>query len=128
MEAIDISRLTRGRLECKILRMESPLLFWVRLKNGESALQDLSEELNFRMNRKSKELICWPNDIEEDKPVAIKDGDVWQRGLITGVNPAQRTARIDLRDIGRQVWRPLHQIFRLEGRSKNYAGRLLPMD
>ncbi|KAL6265761.1 hypothetical protein P5V15_002572 [Pogonomyrmex californicus] len=125
MKAIDTSRLTRGRLECKILRMEFPLLFWVRLKNGESALQDLSKELNFRMNRKSKELICCFNDIEEDKPVAIKDGDVWQRGLITGVNPAQRTARIDLRDIGRQVWRSFHQIFRLERRFQELCWQAL---
>lgn len=63
--------LTCGRLEVKVLRVESPLLFWVRLKNGEQTLQELLEELNFQMARRAKYL-QWPENIVED--LDVRDG------------------------------------------------------
>jgi len=60
--AIDTGTLTRSRLEVFILRVVSPLLFWVRLKNGDQDLQELEEELALRMSRRSKFLICFPED------------------------------------------------------------------
>lgn len=83
MEAINANLLTRGRLEVKVLRVESPLLFWVRLKNEEQTLQELLEELNFRMARRAKYLQCWPENIVEDLDVAVRDGRGWQ-GMADG--------------------------------------------
>ncbi|KAL6250872.1 hypothetical protein P5V15_014934 [Pogonomyrmex californicus] len=79
----DTSCLTCGRLDCKVLRMESPHLFWIRLKTGESSLKELMEELGFRMNRKSSTLICWPHLVKINLAVAIKEGDIWHRGIVT---------------------------------------------
>ncbi|KAL6253923.1 hypothetical protein P5V15_015764 [Pogonomyrmex californicus] len=100
---IDTSRLTREHLDCKILRMESPHLFWIRLKTGESSLKELMEELGFRMNRKSSTLICWPYLMKINLAVAIKEGDIWHRGIVMAVGRIQGIARVALRDEGREV-------------------------
>ncbi|KAL6252036.1 hypothetical protein P5V15_015017 [Pogonomyrmex californicus] len=113
---IDTSCLTRGRLDCKVLRMESPHLFWIRLKTGESSLKELMEELGFRMNRKSSTLICWPHLVKINLAVAIKEGDIWHRGIVTAVGRIQGIARVALRDEGREVWRRFNELYILEDR------------
>lgn len=111
---IDTHYLTRGRLEVRIIRVQSPLLFWVHLKNGEQALTDLLEELNFRLNRKSKDLFYWSHCLREGEAIAIKIKNFWQRGLILKINKQQSIAKIALKDWGIEIWRHLSQIYILE--------------
>lgn len=113
---IDIEKLTRRRLEVKVLRVESPLLFWVRLKTGEKNLRELLGELQFHMSRRARFLSCWPDQIQEEEAIAIKEGGRWQRGLITRVNREKGRALVSLADWGQVTWRPFRDLYFLEER------------
>ncbi|KMQ88798.1 hypothetical protein RF55_11656 [Lasius niger] len=113
---IDTGRLTKSRLEVTIIRVISPLLFWIQLSNSEKDLQELQEELDFRMARRRKYLHCWPEDIKEEEDVVVKDGDSWKRGWIEKINKEKTIAKICLGDYGRCIWCPTHDIYYLENR------------
>jgi len=113
---IDTGKLTRSRLEVIILRILSPLLFWVRLKNSDKDLQEMEEELTLRMTKRNKFLICWPEDIKVGMNVAIRGDDCWRRGWIEKINRGPNMVRVYQGDHGRSTWRPMHEIYRLEDR------------
>ncbi|CAL1685191.1 unnamed protein product [Lasius platythorax] len=73
IQHISTDLLTRGRLETTIIRVESPLLFWVQLKNGKQDLKELEEELNFRISSRAKYLYIWPDQMRVDRDVAVRD-------------------------------------------------------
>ncbi|XP_070168320.1 uncharacterized protein [Polyergus mexicanus] len=68
------------------------------------------------MNRRSRYLHCWPEDLREDEPCAIQIKNLWQRGLIIGINTATAMVKISLRDWGLAVWKPMSQVYFLEDR------------
>lgn len=116
IKAISTSHLTRSRLEVTIIRVLSPLLFWVQLKNSEKDLEELQEDLDFHMSRKAKYLHYWPQDIKEDEDVVIKENNRWRRGWIEKFNKATNMVKICLGDFGRTTWRPVHDIYYLDDR------------
>lgn len=101
---IDTEGLTRSRLEIFILSVVSLLLFWVRLKNGDQALQEMKEELAFRMSWKNAFLICYPNDITLHMDVAIKEGNDWRRGWVEKISRPSGMVRVRLGDHGWSIW------------------------
>ncbi|KAL6253930.1 hypothetical protein P5V15_015772 [Pogonomyrmex californicus] len=113
IESHDTNFLTCGCLEVKILRVESPLLFWVQLKNGEAALEKFHQELHQRMIIKQDQL-RYLSDVKQDDIVAVKEGNAWRRDLVTAVLLNIQTARIALRDWGRVYTRYYSDIYFLE--------------
>ncbi|KAL6416649.1 hypothetical protein ACFW04_011503 [Cataglyphis niger] len=118
VKPIDTAQLTRSRLEVTIIKVISPLLFLVHINNSKKNLEDLEEELEFRMTRKAKYLHCWPEDIKEDEDVVVKEDNTWRRGWIDSVNPDNNMVKICLGDYGREIWCPKGEIYYLEDRFK----------
>lgn len=125
IDHIDTSLLTRGRLEVIILKAESPLLFWVRTKNGETHLLEMEEELQLRMLRKANSLHLYPEHMEEGMDVAVKDHQMWRRGFIKTINRDNGTVQVVIGDWGRTVWRRMFDVYRLEERFKELSWRAL---
>lgn len=110
--------LTRNRLEARVVRVKSPHLFWIQLRNSVRDLQDLEEELRFRMDRKSSYLHVFPDAMKPNLDVSIKHNDTWKREFIKSVNKDTWTVKIILRDWGRVVCRHMNEIYILEDRFK----------
>lgn len=118
---IDTESLTRSRLEVFILRVVSPLLFWVRLKNSDRDLQELEEELALRMSRRSRFLICFPDDLKLEMDVVVKDRNTWRRGWVEKISRPSNMVRVRLGDYGWSIWRPAHEIYHLEDRFRSLS-------
>lgn len=116
IQHINTDLLTRGRLETMIIRMESPLLFWVQLKNGEENLKELEEELNFRMSRKADYLYIWPDQMRIDIDIAVRDRQSWRRGFVKRFNRTTSMVLVSLEDWGRLLWRRMNDVYLLEER------------
>jgi hypothetical protein len=116
MEYINTELLSRRGHEARILRVKSPLLFWVRLKTGEATLNELLTDLMIYMCRRGQQFSLWPHEITEEALVAVRDRDEWQRGEIIRTNQARRRALIALGDWGRTVWKPYRELYHLEER------------
>lgn len=71
------------------------------------------------MNRRSQYLHCWPEDLKEDEPCAVKIKIIWQRGVITRVNTVTHMVKISLRDWGMVIWRPMGHVYFLEDRFRD---------
>ena len=99
-EYIDTEKLSRRRHEACILRVELPLLFWVRLKTGENSLIDLETDLMIHMARRGRYLSLWSNQVKEDEMVAIRNQGEWKREAITKVNRERSRALVSLGDWG----------------------------
>lgn len=117
--------LTRNRLEATIVRVKSPHLFWIQLQNSAKDLQDLEEELKFRMDRKSSYLHLFPNAMRINEDVAIKEGNSWKRGFIKEINQDTLTTKIILADWGRLVQRRMCDVYILEDRFKELTWQAL---
>jgi len=118
IKCIETNLLTQGHLNVTIVKVESPLLFCVQLKNSAKNLKELEEELEFRMSRKATYLHIWPEDFKENMTVAIKDCKSWQRGLIKKINRTNWMIKICLGDWGRSTWRRMSEVYLLEDRFK----------
>ena len=113
---INTDQLTRSRLEVKIVRAKSPLLFWVQLKNSERDLQELEEELNLRMYRRATYLHIWPEQMKEGMDVAVQSNKSWRRGFINKMNKNTWMVQVSLGDWGRVIWRKMSEVYLLEDR------------
>ncbi|EGI64408.1 hypothetical protein G5I_07163 [Acromyrmex echinatior] len=60
IECINTKLLARSSMAVKIVKMDSPTMFWVQLKTGED-FQDLFEKLTRRMTRRGHMLRHRPN-------------------------------------------------------------------
>ncbi|KAG5342826.1 TDR15 protein, partial [Acromyrmex charruanus] len=94
----------------KVVKVDSPTMFWVQLKTGSEDFQDLFEELTRRMTRRGHMLCHRPGEL-----VAIRENRGWQRGIITDIN-GDGTVAISLRDWGRNMERRLFEVHILEDR------------
>ena len=114
IKPIDVTLLTRSRLEVIITRVISPLFFWVRFKLSEPQLKELEEELTFRMARKSSYLHYWPDALKEEEIVSLKVNNFWRRGWIIKINREQMMVKVCVGDYGLTFWRPMRDIYILE--------------
>jgi len=89
------------------------------LKNGDQDLHEMEEELALRMSRRSKFLICFPEDIKLEMDVVVKEGNGWRRGWIEKISQATGMVRVHLGDHGWSTWRPMHETYHLEDRFRD---------
>ncbi|KAM0734038.1 hypothetical protein ACS0PU_012403 [Formica fusca] len=125
IKAINTRELPRERLPVLITHVESPLLFWVRLRRNESNLEKFEGDLNFQI----AERIISPyesHEIKWGKTVAVKDEKIWRRGLITKIKKTKDLVEISLKDIGRKIYRPIHEVYKLEDRFKELPWPVMP--
>ncbi|KYN17602.1 Tudor and KH domain-containing protein [Trachymyrmex cornetzi] len=115
IECIDTTLLARSSMAVKVVKVDSPTMFWVQLKTGSEDFQDLLEELTRRMTRKGHMLRHRSDHIVVGEVVAIRENRGWQRGIITDIN-GDGTVAIYLRDWGRNMERRLFEVHILEDR------------
>ena len=121
IEAIDTDALTRSPLAIKVVKVHSPTLMWVHLKNSQEPFQKIMEQLNHRLSNRR---FCLLNPKVND-PVAIETRKGWQRGIVTKLNE-DGTAQITLRDWGVSIQRTVTELYRLEGKFKQHYWEAVP--
>ncbi|KAM0726739.1 hypothetical protein ACS0PU_006900 [Formica fusca] len=117
IKSIDTTQLACERLAVKITHVESPLLFWMRLRDNERDLENLEEDLNFQMTG-CVNLPLESRKIKRRKAVAVKDDGFWHRGLITKITGTRDMVEVFLKDIGTKIILPIHEIYKLEDEFK----------
>ncbi|KYN05856.1 Tudor domain-containing protein 6 [Cyphomyrmex costatus] len=125
VECINTRLLARSPLAVRIVKVDSPSLFWAQLKTSNEDFRELLEDLTRRMTRKGHMLRLFPDHIIVGEAVAIREGKGWQRGIITDVN-GDRTVAVSLRDWGRNVERPCFEVHILEDRFRQMRWQGIP--
>ncbi|KAG5335162.1 TDRKH protein, partial [Acromyrmex charruanus] len=115
IECINTKLLAQSSMTVKVVKVDSPTMFWVQLKTGSEDFQDLLEELIRRMTRRGHMLLHRPDHIVVGELVVIRENRGWQRGIVTDVN-GDGTVAISLRDWGRNVERRSFEVYILEDR------------
>jgi len=87
----------------------------VQLENQREDFQELLEDLTRRMTRRGRCLRYRPDPILLGEIVAIRERKGWQRGIVTQLGEGDMVT-IALRDWGRAIQRPYHDIYILEDR------------
>jgi len=111
---IDTEELNYEWHDVEIIRVSSPLLFWVRLRNGEENLRDLLTDLATSMDQKGRHLSLTPRQITEELLVATRYKNEWQRGEVVEVDLACGRALVTLGDLGLTRWIPSEDLYILE--------------
>jgi len=122
---INTGFLTRSPLKVKIIKVDSPTLIWVHLQNSAEDFEELLEELQRRMTRRSRLLHHRPDDIKPDEIVAVHDRHRWQRGVVLDTHE-DGTATILLKDWARVIERLFSDIYQLEDRFRDLEWRAIP--
>lgn len=125
IQCINTRELARSPLTVKIIKVDSPTIFWVHLKHNRDDFQEMLEELTRRMTRIGRILRHRPDHVVEGEIVAIKENRGWQRGIITAVHE-DGTVTVSLRDWGRSVERPYFEIYILEDRFREMKWQGIP--
>ncbi|XP_028047214.1 tudor and KH domain-containing protein-like [Monomorium pharaonis] len=112
---LDTTFLTRGSLRVRILKVDSPTLFWVQIDHARKDLEELIDDLTGRMTRRGASLRLWLHHAFVGTVVAVKEGKKWQRGIITKIEEGSQ-ATVALRDWGRTIRRNLFDLYTLEER------------
>ena len=118
IECINTKLLTRSvksSMAVKVMKVDSPTIFWVQLKTGSENFQNLLEELSRKMIQKRHMLRHRLDFVVVGEIVAIRENREWQREIITDIN-GNGTVAIFLRDWGRNVKRQLFEVHILEDR------------
>lgn len=112
VEHVDTRHLTRQPLNIRVLRVESPTLFWVKITNSEETDNFNKELLNWWMPRRLRYLQLWPQNRYYRAPVAIEIEGNWERGeLLQEVDVDQYV--VGLRDAGVEVYANQEELYRL---------------
>ena len=106
IQHIDTEVLSSRRHEVQVLRVESPLLMWVRFRAREADLVNLLADLEINVARGGREIILWPHQVTDGVLVAARYRRQWQRGVVTHINQDRGRALISLGDWGRKIWVP----------------------
>ena len=122
---IDTGLLTRSPLKVRIIKADSPTLIWVQLQNSAEDFDEMLDELQRRMTRRSRVLHQRPEDLQPDEIVAVHDRRKWQRGVILNTQ-GDGTATILLKDWARIIERPYCEIYQLEDRFRELEWRAIP--
>lgn len=125
IECINPRLLTRGPLKIRIVKVETPSFFWVRLENGREDFEEFLEGLSRRMQRSSHLLHRFPHNIQLDEVVAIREGSRWQRGIVTQIDRGD-VITVFLRDWGRTVQRPLFECYYLDEKFHQQPWQAIP--
>jgi len=125
IKCFNTRHLTRGSLKVKVVRVDSPTFLWVQLENQREDFQELLEDLSRRMTRRGRCLRYRPDPIMLGEIVAIREGKGWQRGIVTQVGEGDMVT-IALRDWGRAIQRPYHDIYILEDRFRELEWQAIP--
>ncbi|EZA48479.1 hypothetical protein X777_13777 [Ooceraea biroi] len=123
IKEIDTTLLTRRPLAVTIIRVDSPSLIWLHIKNSQLDYQEMRED-QVMMQRRAKYLGCYPDQIERNQVIAIRDETRWHRGCITSIEGD--LARIVLKDWGRNILCPLHECHRLPVRLQELSWQAVP--
>ncbi|EZA51553.1 hypothetical protein X777_09763, partial [Ooceraea biroi] len=124
IKGINPALLTRRSLAVTVVRVDSPGLIWVHIKNAQQDFQEMMEDLQVMMQRRGRYLACLPNQVQEDQIVAIRDGNRWHHGCFAAIEGD--LARVTLKDWGRNVLRPLHECHRLPVRLHEVSWQAVP--
>jgi hypothetical protein len=122
---VNTGTLTRSPLKIKVIKVDSPTLIWVHLRNSAEDFEELLDDLQRRMSRRSRLLHHRPDDIRPDEIVAVHDRRRWQRGVILNTYE-DGTATIFLKDWARIIERPHCEIYQLEDRFREFEWRAIP--
>ncbi|KYN14656.1 hypothetical protein ALC57_13135 [Trachymyrmex cornetzi] len=76
--------LTRSPLKVKVIRVDSPSLFWVQLNNSQEDFEDMMEDLAYRMKRRKVRemplchyLCCITESPDEELSTPVQAEDQW---------------------------------------------------
>ncbi|XP_070531346.1 uncharacterized protein [Cardiocondyla obscurior] len=121
---IDVRQLSTWPIEVRVVRVQSPTMFWVKLINDEAAHKEMLERMALRMRFAAPQLILSPNEIIIGTLVAIREGSKWQRGIIEYVGATSIT--VNLRDWARTTERMPHECLRLESQFHEMRWQAIP--
>lgn len=124
IESINTRLLTPGQLKVKVIKVKTPTLFWVHIDHCCKYLDDVIEELTRQMMRWGDFLLLPPDKIKLDDIVAVREGEKWQRGIVSSIE--DRLVRVTLRDWSRTVKRPIYQLYELEDRFRKLEWQAIP--
>jgi len=105
--------------------VDSPTFLWVQLENQREDFEELLEDLSRRMTRRGRCLRYRPDPILPGEICAIREGRGWQRGIVTQLGKGDMVT-IALRDWGRAIQRPYHDIYILEDRFRELEWQAIP--
>jgi len=126
IKCVNTRHLTRRSLKVKIVKVDSPTVFlWIQLENSREDFEELLEDLTRRMTRRARLLRHRPDHILPDELVAVREGRGWQRGIVTQLGRGDLVT-IALRDWGRAIQRPVHDIYILEDRFRELEWQAIP--
>jgi len=117
--------LTRRSLKMKIVKVDSPTFLWVQLENSRENFEELLENLIRRMTRRARFLRHRPDHVLPDELVAVREGKGWQREIVIQLGRGDLVT-IALRDWGRAIQRPVHDIYILEDRFRELEWQAIP--
>ncbi|GAB1868698.1 Tudor domain-containing protein [Camponotus japonicus] len=121
IESIDTTHLCSWHQEVRVVCVESPLLFWVQLRNDEKAYEKLQNTLQIKMAA-NKKLIT---NIQEDQVVSVMHNKLWHRGIITRVSRIIGAAEIFLKDIGRKICLAHNELYELDDEFRRLPWRAI---
>lgn len=124
IEYVNTRLLTRGALEARIIKVNSPTQFWVHIGKAREYLDELVDDLTHRMKRKGHLLHLLPHSVNVGDAVAIREGKHWQRGIVATIRG--NTVAIALLDWGRSIIRSIHEIFQLERQFRDLGWLAIP--
>jgi len=125
IKCFNTRHLTRGPLKVRIVKVDSPTFLWVQLENSREDFEELLEDLTRRMTRRGRLLRQRPDHVLPDEIVAVREGKGWQRGIVTQLSRGDMVT-IALRDWGRAIQRPYHDIYILEDRFRELEWQAIP--
>ena len=101
-------------LDCKIVNVLSPTLFWVQLIERKEAFENLLYRLQCKMTlRKSRHLRHQIDHVTLGELVAIQEESRWQRGVVLAIH-GDGSISVALRDWGRVIRKSLWEVYHLE--------------
>lgn len=110
IKSVNTDLLSHGPLEVRILKIESPSLFWVQLTACRH-FPEILEELNWKMPRRHTWYFLRPDHVKKGLLVTIKDRQRWHRGIVTKVKNFKAT--VFLGDEGRRVRLDTNRLYSL---------------
>lgn len=121
----DTRFLARCRLPVKIVKVDSPIMFWVQLQNNQEDFKEMLENLKRRMLRRGHNLRHRHDALRLDEVVAVQEGRTWQRGIVTQIR-GDATVEVALKDWGRTVERRGFETFILASQFRELEWQAIP--
>jgi hypothetical protein len=113
-------------LDCEIVRVFSPTLFWVQLLVRRTTFQELLNHLQSKMSsRTSRRLRHRIDHVALGELVATQEGSRWQRGIIFAIH-RDGCVSVALRDWGRVIRKPLWEVYYLEECFRDLEWQAIP--